>query len=207
MQRKVNGSTPPTRWFGKQKREIEGGTGPCEIMDVVLSYCERALALGMSGAKIINPQLVTTGEWVRMKCWYGCPGYGKRLSCPPYSPSPEVTRKVLDCYEVAILLHRKLREQNRREEMRKEFNECIVALELEIFLDGYYKAWSMISGACRLCKECNVSGTCLNGFKMRPAMEACGIDVFKVARENGFEIEVVKCHEEEINVFGLILVK
>jgi hypothetical protein len=38
-------------------------------------------------------------------------------------------------------------------------------------------------------------------------MEACGIDVFKTARGNGFPIAVVKTHGEEKNIFGLILVE
>jgi hypothetical protein len=37
-------------------------------------------------------------------------------------------------------------------------------------------------------------------------MEACGIDVFKTARDNGFPIEVVRTRDEERNIFGLILV-
>jgi hypothetical protein len=37
-------------------------------------------------------------------------------------------------------------------------------------------------------------------------MEACGIDVFKTARGNGFPIDVVKSPEEGRNCFGLILV-
>ena len=36
-------------------------------------------------------------------------------------------------------------------------------------------------------------------------MEACGIDVFKTARDNGFTIEVVRRHGEEMNLFGLVL--
>jgi hypothetical protein len=38
-------------------------------------------------------------------------------------------------------------------------------------------------------------------------MEACGIDVFKTARDNGFAIEVVRTHEEERNLYGVILVE
>jgi hypothetical protein len=38
-------------------------------------------------------------------------------------------------------------------------------------------------------------------------MEACGIDVFKTARDNGFPIEVLKTREEERDIFGLILVE
>jgi predicted metal-binding protein len=83
----------------------------------------------------------------------------------------------------------------------------MVRLEIEIFLDGYYKAWSMGSGPCRLCKECDVTDSCKHGYEARPSMEACGIDVFKTARDHGFPVEVVRTHEEERNVFGLILVE
>jgi hypothetical protein len=38
-------------------------------------------------------------------------------------------------------------------------------------------------------------------------MEACGIDVYKTARDNGFHIEVVKTHDDERNAFALILVE
>jgi len=111
--------------------------------------------------------------------------------------------KVIDSYQKAILLHRQLR----KGEKAKPFSETIVNFEVKIFLDGYYKAWSMGSGPCRLCKECDPTTSCKHGFEARPSMEACGIDVFKTARDNGFTIEVVKTHEEERNIFGLILVE
>jgi predicted metal-binding protein len=110
---------------------------------------------------------------------------------------------VVDSYEKAILLHRRLKKEQRS----KVLNETMARLEIEIFLDGYYKAWSMGSGPCRLCKECDLTGPCKHGYEARPSMEACGIDVYKTARGNGFSIEVVRTHDEERNVFGLILVE
>ena len=167
------------------------------------TYCEKALEMEMDGAKMIDPRSVVTAEWVRMKCQFGCPGFGMRLCCPPHSPTPDQTRKVIDSYQEAILLHRRLKKGKRS----KGFNEAIVRLEIAIFLDGYYKAWSMGSGPCRLCKECGPSGICKHGYEARPSMEACGIDVFKTARDNGFAIEVVRTREEKRNIFGLILVE
>jgi predicted metal-binding protein len=175
-------------------------------------YCKKALEMGMDGAKVIDPHSITTAEWVRMKCQFGCPMFGKRLTCPPHTPAPDVTRKVLDSYQKAILFHRKLENGDRARGLeenifRVEFNRTIVRLEIEVFLDGYYKAWSMGSGYCRLCKECDPTGFCEHGFEARPAIEACGIDVFKTARDNGFHIDVVRTHEDEMNIFGLVLVE
>jgi len=175
-------------------------------MKSVESFCKRALEMGVDEAKVIDPGSVVTAEWVRMKCQYGCPGFGESLCCPPHTPTPDVTRKVIDSYCKAILLHQRLSKGKGRSERSKIFREAIVPFEIEIFLDGYYKAWSMGSGPCDLCKECNPSGTCRHGYKARPSMEACGIDVFKTARDNGFSIDVVQRHGDEMNLFGLVLV-
>jgi predicted metal-binding protein len=166
-------------------------------------YCKEVLEQGAERAKIIDPRSVITAEWVRMKCQFGCPGFGKSRCCPPHTPTPDLTRKVVDSYQKAILVHRKLP----KEEKTKLFNETLVKLEIEIFLDGYYKAWSMGSGPCRLCQECDLSSPCKRGLEARPSMEACGIDVFKTARDNGFPIEVLRTREEERDIFGLILVE
>jgi predicted metal-binding protein len=114
---------------------------------------------------------------------------------------------VIDSYRKAILLHQRLLKGKGRTEGAKTFREAIVPLEIEIFLDGYYKAWSMGCGPCDLCKKCNLSGSCRHGLEARPSMEACGIDVFKTARDNGFPIEVVRKHHDEMNIFGLVLVQ
>ena len=72
----------------------------------------------------------------------------------------------------------------------KRPTKIVAALEREIFLSGCYKALDFGAGPCRLCKDCNLAG-CIRAEDARPAMEACGIDVFATARANGFPIEVV----------------
>lgn len=171
------------------------------------SFCKKAIEMGVERAKIIDARSIVTAEWVRMKCQYGCPGFGMSLCCPPRSPTPDTTRKVIDSYQKAILLHRRLQKGEKRGERAKIFNKAVVRLEIEMFLDGYYKAWSMGYGPCDRCKECNLSGPCRHGLEVRPSMEACGIDVFKTARDNGFTLKVLRKREEERNIFGLVLVE
>jgi predicted metal-binding protein len=166
-------------------------------------YCQKALEMGLDGAKVIAPRSIVTAAWVRMKCQFGCTGFGRSLCCPPCTPTPDVTRRVIDAYQKAILLHRTLKEG----EKARDLTQRVVRLEREIFLDGYYQVWSMGSGPCRLCRTCDTTAPCQHGFEARPSMEACGIDVFRTARGNGFPIEVVRSHEEERNCYGLILVE
>ena len=166
--------------------------------NILSGFCATAKKLGAKDAKIISPKNVFTAPWVRLKCQFGCGGYGQTLTCPPYSPKPEETRKMLDCYSKAILIH--------CSEDWHDIKGLVAKLERKVFLSGYHKAFGMGSGPCRYCSECNFR-ECTYPEKARPAMEACGIDVFKTARKNGFHIEVVKNRNCRGNYFGLLLVE
>ena len=167
-------------------------------------YIKSAHDQGIHDAIVIKTFEVYTAPWVRMKCQFGCPGYGETLCGPPHTPSPDEMRKILDSYTNSILLHLHWTKDYKTV---NNFNETVVDLERVIFLDGYYKAWALGSGPCDRCKQCNVSGTCLHADRARPSMEGCGIDVFKTAREQGLPINVVQNHKEERNLYGLILIE
>ena len=66
----------------------------------------------------------------------------------------------------------------------------------------------MGSGPCRLCDECSPEdGACRHSEEARPAMEACGIDVYQTARSNGLPIEVVKDQSCEQNYYAVVLIE
>ena len=162
-------------------------------------FIQRACELGAIDAKDISPQHVFTAEWVRRKCQYGCDGFGEHLTCPPYSPTPQETRRMLDEYEIAILIHCPSK--------KIDMHKLVYTLEREAFLSGYYKAFGMGSGPCNLCETCNVENICCHAEKARPSMEASGIDVFQTARIAGFPIEVVRDYNCTQNYYGLLLLK
>ncbi len=139
-----------------------------------------------------------------MKCQYGCRFYRKSLCCPPHTPRDEQMRKILDSYSIAIFLHKCWQPQTLD---IRSFNETVVDIELSLFFDGFYKAWGLGSGPCRLCEKCNLSDGCLHINRARPSMEACGIDVIKTAAENGWSFPVLKDKKEQRNSFGLVLVE
>jgi len=163
-------------------------------------WVKAAERLGAAEAKIISPATVVTGGWVRWKCQYGCGGYGRRLTCPPYFPTAEQTRAVLDAYRAAMLVH------TPGDGHWKSVKRIVADLEREIFLAGFYKAFALGSGPCDLCKICNLE-SCKHPEEARPAMEAAGIDVYATARGNGFPIEVVRDRSCEQNYYGLVLIE
>ena len=173
-------------------------------MEKLKPYLEMALKKEVSHAIAIDTSKVFTEPWVRMRCQFGCFMYNRSLCCPPRTPTPEEMRKVLDSYRHAILLHRHIRKGYK---YINEFNEIVTDLERTLFLDGYYKAWSIGSGPCTRCKECNITGACAHPDKARPSMESCGIDVFRTASEQGLPIKTLKDHSEERDVYALILVE
>ncbi len=168
------------------------------------SYAAAALKRGITDALVIRPSTVVTAPWVRIKCQFGCGLYGKGLCCPPRTPAPEQTRVLLDSYTWAILLHVHWSKEYKTVD---SLNDVLVDMERTIFLDGFSKAFAMGSGPCRKCPKCNVKGECLHPNEARPAMEACGIDVFSTARAHGLPIHVVRNHGEERDVYGLVLVE
>jgi predicted metal-binding protein len=149
-------------------------------------------------ARIISPSDVETAAWVRLKCQFGCDGYGQTLVCPPYTPTAQQMREVLDSYRRAVLVH-----FNREARIKA----TIFELERVFFLRGAWKAFGIGAGSCSLCKKCDLEQQqCRHSDRARPAMEACGIDVFSTVKKAGFPIEVVRTKSQCPNFYGLILI-
>lgn len=177
------------------------------VGDDLTGWCERALELGAEAARPLAPGLVVTAEWVRLKCQFGCDGYGQCRTCPPDSPTPGQTRRVLDEYSRAILLRVGPHAiYDEHDEHYVALRRAAVDLERELFLAGYHKAWSISNGPCDVCETCDKDKPCLDPAHARPSMEACGIDVFATVRAAGWEIEVVRDRDDEYRFFALVLV-
>ena len=174
----------------------------------LLKYGSRAVEGGATHAKQISPESVVTAPWVRLKCQFGCPGYGRSHCCPPDTPTPEETRKILDSYRRALLFHIEVPDMPEKEKHYRNFFDVLVDLEGEVFKDGYYKAFVFLAGPCRLCKKCAKleDKDCTFSARARPCMEACGMDVFQTARNNGLFIETLRERTDTNNEYCLMLV-
>ncbi len=153
---------------------------------------------GVKAVRIISTAEVITAPWVRLKCQFGCSGYGQCLVCPPFTPTPDQMRGVLDSYRRALLIHF---------DAVTDVKAAIADLERTIFLRGAWKALGLGAGPCYFCQECNLkTNVCRHPEQARPAMEACGIDVFSTVKKAGLPIEVIRTRRQSPNYYGLILV-
>ncbi len=156
-------------------------------------------------ATLIPAKDIVTAEWVRQKCLYGCNGFGRRFSCPPYIPTPAETRKVLKEYKTAILIKflgdvgETTPERLVSREMTTYVQEVMYELEKMAFSAGFYKAFGYTGHQCGLCTHCTAKDDgaeltdCLNRRKMRPSMEAAGIDVYATCASVGWDLEILSC--------------
>jgi len=178
--------------------------------------------------KSISADEIEIADWVRWKCEYGCRAYGKHLTCPPYTQTPEETREFIKGYEKALIA--------RFEDVQPDtavppanihhflwnailkMHDTMFELERHTFLSGYYKAFAMGALPCSYCDDCLPERVgfvldqaskrfCEHQHKARPSMEACGIDVFATVRKVGYEIEVRTSPYERITFFGLLLIE
>ena len=180
------------------KRSRSSGPARAPRSRALDRYVRRAGDLGALGAKLIGPEDVFTAEWVRFKCQYGCDGYGKCLTCPPRSPSPDRTRAMLDGFRSLLLI---------RGARWTAVTAAAVTLEREMFLDGHHRAFAFGAGPCELCPECALEAGCRHPDRARPAMEASGIDVFSTARAAGFPIEVVRTRGDAQHYYALVAIE
>jgi predicted metal-binding protein len=145
-----------------------------------------ALKLGATQAKIVPTNEIVVENRVVLKCKIGCNKYGKTLMCPPYAPSVEEFRKILNEYsyalvfkiksqaeatpEVAKLLSKKEDDPSLTNEMKqkiqkfwtswkadkKQLLQKIVSLEKAATTKGYTLALGFTTGSCMICEKCNI---------------------------------------------------
>ncbi|HTY89663.1 MAG TPA: DUF2284 domain-containing protein, partial [Methanocella sp.] len=193
---------------------------PLDLLEKELR--DMALKSGASDLQFIMPSQIVTAHWVRLKCQFGCKNYGTRYTCPPYSPSPEDTRDVLDEYSKAYLIkyegflgfdeYPPVRLNDAMTDLSLHVCKAIYEMERHAFLSGYYKAFSYGAHRCRRCDVCEVvqgGKGCRFPVEARPSLESAGIDVFQTAKNAGMYTEVVPdkviMKPEQLPTFTLLL--
>ena len=165
---------------------------------------------GFGDFKWINPKEVVIGNWVRMKCQYGCDRYGRKGCCPPEVPSVADCRGFFDEYKLGLLLHSAIKFKNPelRHRWGQKMQKKAVALEREVFLADFPKTFVFPPAPCNLCNACpGNKRECKLPNIARPSLEAFAVDVYGTARKMRYQIHVLKGYHEEMNRFGLLLIE
>ena len=160
-----------------------------------------AKSMGGTARHLFTSEIIVS-QFVALKCRYGCRGYGKRFSCPPYSPTPDETKRILAEYEHALMIRFTERDgfssytppPGDPQTTAAWVHRSMLALERHAFLAGYYKAFSFSAHPCSICARCVLKdggSVCLFRDQVRPSMEASGIDVYATAKRVGWSIRTL----------------
>jgi predicted metal-binding protein len=197
-----------------------------DVMERLEELKKFAVAAGASRAAIMpaGDLVVRTSAWA--KCFIpACKYYGTSIMCPPHNPlTPDITRKIVDEYKYGILFQldvpvdRFVGSEWRRLHVEKELahKKMLAEIEGKAFHMGFPLALGFAAGECSLCvpaARCSVleGNECRHPLRARPAMEACGFDVFAIARKMGWQIVPIG-HESQVknipcaSLIGLVLV-
>ncbi len=166
---------------------------------------------GIESIKPFKVEKIELGEWVGLKCRYGCSQFGRNWSCPPATPDLSQSRAIIREYSIALLLTGTQRCTNFYVNNSKKRTEQVrywkgtVSIERQLFLHGYDKAFSLVAGSCALCKECAYPEPCHFPSEKRPTIESLGIDVIGTLKNLGIDTEVAKDPRGLFNYYAVVL--
>ena len=158
----------------------------------------------------IDPQDIVVGQWVRMKCVFGCSGYGKNACCPPNTPPIEECERFFREYKTAAVFHfhKKVARPEDRHAWSRGVNAKLLKLEQAVFLGGQVKAFLMFMDSCSVCKDCAPKrDACKDPMRARPGADAMGIDVFSTVLKAGYPIEVLSSFGQAMNRYAFLLIE
>jgi len=168
---------------------------------------------GLNAIFPFSTEQVVVAEWVHLKCRYGCNRYNTNWCCPPATPSPDKVRAILGEYSKALLLVGTkncsdfYRDNGRKRAGQVRCWKGTVSLERMLFLEGYYKAFSLVGECCALCKECAFPQECRFPQEKRPSVESFSIDVIGTLKNLGTTSQVATHTAETFNYYGIILLE
>lgn len=149
-----------------------------DLRQILLNTQEKLREAGAIYTIVVRTSVIEVAEWVRLKCQYGCPDYGKNRTCPPYTPDARKTRRILKEFNYAVFYTAQGHDNVR---------EIGIETMKHLYSLGIFKVFPLMSGKCRLCDPCSVDN-CKFPHLAYPSLEACSIDVFSTVKKLNIEL-------------------
>lgn len=156
----------------------------------------------------IDASSIVVSNWVRMKCQFGCSDYGLG-TCPPNTPDVAQCKEFFSEYQRALLIRFKVYADKGHypSDWSRNATKDLLALERDVFLKGYPKAFLLNQSCCSICKECTGDRlNCKAKDQSRPSPEAFAVDVYQTASNNGLPIHVIENSPSQIHRIAFVMV-
>jgi predicted metal-binding protein len=174
---------------------------------------QKGRTYGLNAIFPFSVKKIVVAEWVHLKCRYGCDRYNTNWTCPPATPGPDKVQAIIDEYSLALLLVGSRScpdfylDNGRKRAGQVRCWKGTVSMERMLFLEGYYKAFSLVGECCALCKKCAYPEDCLFPREKRPSVESFSIDVIGTLQNLGTTSKVATHRSETFNYYAIILLE
>jgi predicted metal-binding protein len=182
-----------------------------------------AMDLGVDDAKAISTNIISIQDEIIELCKEPlCESYGESINCPPHTITPREFRKYIRNYHKALLfkidVDPEILLSEKRFEAFRTIYEIAAQLENLSLNAGYLLSKGFTAGSCKpvFCGEyeCQAlidGSSCRYPDLARPSMEALGINVFKLVKDVGWDINRITSESKPESVqsgllAGLVLV-
>ncbi len=188
-------------------------TKPGISADLTRRLLEKGRPYGLTAVVPFESEKIVVAEWVRLKCRYGCSRFGTNWCCPPATPRPAKVRTILKEYSLALLTVGTKScadfylDNQRKRALQVRCWKGTLSLERLLFLEGYYKAFSLVGECCALCRKCAYPEDCRFPQEKRPSIESLSIDVIGTLKNIGTTSRVATHPKDTFNYYGLILLQ
>ena len=153
-------------------------------------WVQKALELGFSAAAPLNPSTLKPLPAVRDMCAADkCRSYGKNWTCPPACGTLEACAEQMASHSSGILLQttghmeKRIDTQAYMETERRHLS--LFRQFADLIRTEYPQALCLGAGGCRYCQSCAYPEPCRFPEKAYSSMEAYGLFVTQVCRDNG----------------------
>ena len=160
------------------------------MVNDVTKWIDLARELGFTAAQPLKVSTLHPRTDVRAMCAEDkCRAYGKNWTCPPHCGTLEQCESRIRSYSEGILLQvvgkmGKDIDSRAYRQTEQRFLELFYAFS-ERIREQYPDALCLGAGGCRVCRECAWPEACRFPGKACSSMEAYGLFVTEVCRENG----------------------
>jgi len=181
--------------------------------DLTKKLLEKGKSYGLKKIVPLSTEKIVVAEWVDLKCKYGCKRYNTSWCCPPNTPDPDKVRSILSQYSSALLLvgetkyENFYRDNDRKRIIQIQSWKSTLIIERLLFLEGYYKAFSLVSEYCPLCRDCAYPDNCRFPQEKRPSLESFSIDILSTLNNVNIVTNVARNKCDEYNRYSLILLE
>ena len=180
---------------------------------LISELLDKGKKYGLTEIIPLTTDKIVVAEWVHLKCQYGCSQFNTSWCCPPVTLDYGKTKNLMKEYSLALLLVGRTSQVNfYRNNHRKRVRQLrgwkgTVSIERLLFMEGFYKAFSLVGEGCALCKTCAYPENCRFPRDKRPSLESFSIDVMGTLKAIDIVPKVATSINDHYSYYSLILLE